>query len=253
MYQHLRQLGLTKYESKVYRALLEYGQLAAQEIAHYSGVPPTAVYPNVKSLIAKQLVQHFSGKKSTYQALSPEAALSSFVERKKKQLLGIQQEIIQSATQILHSKGASDKSAGSEVLQFSLGKEASHALYQEFIATTKTSLYILGWRMYTVGDKYSWLQRYKQLIRKNIDVRVIVTGRQHKQWELVRAYQRAGIEIRYLPLENFSLVVCDGKECKITLKGKNLPEKMNLHIQDTDLAAAMQSYFLMSWEKAKKV
>ena len=250
MYQELRQLGLTKYETKIYHTLLEYGKLNAQDIAKYSGVPPTAVYPNLKSLIAKQLLQEFSGKIKIFAVLEPETAFASFVEKKKKELLLLKVNLTAQAKQVLHKKELTPQK---EVLQLSAGKEASEIIYKNFMSKAKNSLYILGWRMYTVGEKYSWLQKYKQLLQRGVDIRLILTGKLEKQWELIKAYQKAGIQIKYLPLENFSLVICDGKECKITLKSKELPEKINMHISDKDLAQAMQSYFLMSWEKAGSV
>ena len=250
MYQELRQLGLTKYETKIYHTLLEYGKLPAQDIAKYSGVPPTAVYPNLKSLITKQLLQEFSGKIKIFAALEPETAFASFVEKKKKELFLLQQNLTLQAKQVQHKKELVSRQ---EVLRLSVGKEASEIIYKNFMSKAKNSLYILGWRMYTVGEKYSWLQRYKQLLQRGVDVRLILTGKPEKQWELIKAYQNTGIKTKYLPLENFSLVICDGKECKITLKSKDLPEKINMHINDKDLAQAMHSYFLMSWEKAGNI
>ena len=59
MEEELRKIGLTPYETKIYQVLLSYGRLGAKEIAERSKVPPTAVYPNLKSLISKNLIQKF--------------------------------------------------------------------------------------------------------------------------------------------------------------------------------------------------
>ncbi|MBI2666932.1 hypothetical protein HYX13_04940 [Candidatus Woesearchaeota archaeon] len=109
--------------------------------------------------------------------------------------------------------------------------------------------------MYQVREKYEWLRILQQLVKKGVDVRILLIGTsEHKrETEMIQAYQKAGIRMRYVPLENFSLVIRDGQECKITLKARDLLEKVNVHIQDNDLATAMQSYFLMTWEKAGKV
>lgn len=250
MYTELRKLGLTKYETKIYQTLLEYSRLPVQEIAKHSGVPPTAVYPTVKKLLSLGLVQQFAGKVRTFSVAPPETALRMLIERKKSELSGVQQEVIAEAKKRFHQKEIVPRQ---EVLQLSLGRKASEALYKEFIGKARKSLYILGWRMYTIGDKYAWLRAYKKLIARKVDVRLLLTGQPEKQWELVDAYKKAGMRIRYVPLENFSLVVCDGRDCKITLKSKELPEKINLHLRDKDLAQAMQSYFLMTWEKAREV
>ena len=250
MYQELRRLGLTKYETKMYQALVEYGRLDAKSLSKISGVPPTAVYPNVKSLQEMGLIQHFSGKISAYEAIQPKVALPAFVEREKKKLILLQNNLIQQAENALHKKEIFPQK---EVVQVSQGREASTALYSSFAKQTRKSLYILGWHMYKVRDKYEWLRVLQQLVKKGADVRILLIGTLERERGVIQAYQNAGIGMRYIPLENFSLVVRDGQECKITLKARDLPEKINVHIQDKDLSAAMQNYFLMTWEKAEKV
>ena len=67
----------------------------------------------------------------------------------------------------------------------------------------------------------------------------------------MNAYIDAGVKIRYLSLEDFSLMVVDSSECKITLKSQDYkPNQYNIHILDTSLAKAMNSYFLDLWDDA---
>ena len=250
MEHELRLLGLTQYETKIYHTLLARGKLTAQELAEYSKVPPTAVYPNIKSLLSKKLVQQFSGKIRLFEALNPEMALPAFIERKKEHLSALQQALIQEAKRTRNSQHITPPK---EVIQLAQGNKISEALYQTFEEKAEQSLYILGWFMYKIKDKYTHLQRLRKLVQQKVDVRLILIGRKEKQWSVITAYQKAGIPIRYLPLENFSLVICDGKDCKITLKSRELPEKMHILVHDNDLASAMQSYFLMTWEKAEEI
>ncbi|MBI2102355.1 hypothetical protein HYT55_00815 [Candidatus Woesearchaeota archaeon] len=250
MERELRCLGLTQYETSIYCTLIARGKLSAQEIAGFSKVPPTAVYPNIKSLLDKKLIQQFAGKVRAFEALNPEMAIPALIEEKRKNLLLLQHEVVQRAKIARNSQHVAPTK---EVIQLAQGREISEAIYHSFEERAQKSLYIMGWFMYKVKDKYTHLRRLQKLVKKHVDVRLLVIGRREKQWSVIEAYQKAGIPVRYVPLENFSLAVCDGTECKITLKSKELAEKMHVLVNDKDLAAAMQSYFLMTWEKAEEI
>lgn len=250
MYKELRSLGLTAYEIKIYRCLLEYGKLKAKGIAELSGVPPTAVYPNLKTLQEKGLIQQFKGDVALFQALQPALAVPVFIDQEKKRLAETQENIVVQAEQLFHSKQVVKEK---EVLQISHGREFSAAIYFDALKRVQKSFYILGWTFLKVGEKYTLLKEFKKALRRGVDVRILLTGPPDKNWPLLKIYQDADIKLRYIPLNNFSIVVVDGKECKITLKGKDLPEKINMHILDESLANALHTYFLDQWKKAENL
>lgn len=247
MLSELRRIGLTQYEAKIYKTILSYGQSNAREIAKLSRVPQTAVYPNLKALLDKELIVKLEAKVASYKALPPQTAITRYIEQKQKHFSSIAKEAITQAKNIRQRK---QFDTAKEVVKISLGKQASVRIYEEFSRKSTRSLYVMGWTMRKVGDKYLWLKLYRKMVRAGVDVRIIVTGKGKKQKEVIEAYQEAGIKVRFLPLENFSLAVSDGKVCKITLKGKDLKQKFNMQIDDLDLSKAMESYFLMSWEKS---
>jgi len=78
----LRNLGLTKYESAVYSDLIKNGKSEAKDISRRSKIPPTAVYPFLKSLIEKELIQQVKGEISLFEAPPPESALKVFIKGK---------------------------------------------------------------------------------------------------------------------------------------------------------------------------
>src|SRR3989338_2139726 len=91
----LKNLGLTEYEAKVYEELLKGERLSGKELGERTKVPPTAVYPTTKTLVKKNLIQEFSGERKEFQALPPKLAIPAFLERKKKELIQIEQETLQ--------------------------------------------------------------------------------------------------------------------------------------------------------------
>ena len=176
--EDLKRLGLSPYEIKIYTSLLQYGRMSAREIADKSGVPPTAVYPNLKRLVSRNFVQELSGELSYFEPVDPAVVIPAFIQNKKKSLDELEIALVEQTKVLFHQK-------------------------------------------------------------------------QQVKWPVLEEYARQGIDLRYYPLQNFSLLIVDGRECKITLKNPEYDQKFNLHIKDPSLSEAMQGYFLNIWEKAK--
>lgn len=247
---YLKDLGLTKYEHKIYTSLLRNGRSTSKEISDLSNVPPTAVYPNLRSLIKKQLIQKIESDPTLYESLPPAIALQNFITRKQRELENIKKQTIKEAEALsLEKPPAKEK----EIVHLTRGKEFSSAVYNEVIKKVSKTFYVLGWRFEKVGERYNFLKEFKKIIKKGVDVRIIVTGKYEKQKELVKAYQKTGIKLKYFPIDNISILVVDNKECKITLKSREFPEKYNIHILDEFLSQALSTYFLDTWEKAEAI
>ena len=248
--EELKRLGLSPYETKIYLALLKHGRMPAREVAEKSSVPPTAVYPNLKKLVQKNLIQQFSGEVAFFETIEPNIAIPAFIQQRKKSLEEMEHSLVQQALSLTQDKQISK---APEVLHVSMGKEASSSIYYDALSRATKTYYILGWTFKTVSAKFVKLQHLAEAKRKGIDVRVIVTGSGEKSWSVLKEYLKQGINLRYYPLNNFSLLIVDGKECKITLKNPEYDQKFNLHIKDSSLSEALQSYFLEVWGKADKM
>src|SRR3989338_806209 len=248
----LKTLDLTEYEAKIYKGLLQGQRLSAKQLAECSTVPPTAVYPTLQSLGKKNLILEFSGKTKQFEAIDPKISIPSYIENKKKALEKNAEQLLQEIEKLKKEKRINQRK---EILSISIGQKASVTIYENAIKNAKKSIYILGWRMHKIKDKYTFLHQFKEPIKKKVDVRLILTGGPEKAWELIQAYEKVGIKIKYLPLEQdkFTMLIIDGEECKITLKDKTLPEKYNIYVHDTSLSLALETYFKDCWKKAKGI
>lgn len=248
--ESFKELGLTKYEILTYTTLIKYGKLNAKNISKYSKVPPTAVYPNLKELVNKKLIQEIKGDVSLFGILPVKTALNLFVKEKEKELLEIKQKAIKYSEELLGKGEIEEKK---EVMFLTYGKDSSRETYLKYFEEAKISYYILGWKLSEIGDKYNLLKGFQKLIKKKVDVRIILTGSLEKNWQIIKDYIKEGIKIKYLPLENFSIFIMDSEVCKITLKDKKLSERFNIEMLDKSLSKAMNFYFLQSWEHAKEL
>ena len=83
----LRDLGLSEYETRAYRALLETGPTTAKELSRASDVPMGRIYDVLNSLETHNLVRsQTASRPKKYVAVEPETALDRLLEDKKREL-----------------------------------------------------------------------------------------------------------------------------------------------------------------------
>jgi sugar-specific transcriptional regulator TrmB len=83
----LRDLGLSEYEARAYRALLGAGPTTAKELSEDSGVPMGRVYDVLNQLEQYSLVRSQSASRpKKYVAVEPEPALQRLLERRRREL-----------------------------------------------------------------------------------------------------------------------------------------------------------------------
>ncbi|WP_254545680.1 TrmB family transcriptional regulator [Halomarina pelagica] len=83
----LRDLGLSEYEARAYRALLTTGPTTAKELSGVSDVPMGRIYDVLNSIEQYNLVRSQSASRpKKYVAVEPETALNRLLEDKKREL-----------------------------------------------------------------------------------------------------------------------------------------------------------------------
>jgi len=80
----LKSLGLTKYEARVYIALLKIVGATASEIHEISGVPRASVYTVIDQLLDKGLVSVSQSAPKRFAAISPEDAITRLMGQIKR-------------------------------------------------------------------------------------------------------------------------------------------------------------------------
>jgi sugar-specific transcriptional regulator TrmB len=83
----LRDLGLSEYESRAYRSLLQTGATTAKELSRASDVPMGRIYDVLNSLETKNLVRsQAASRPKKYVAVEPETALDRLLAGKREEL-----------------------------------------------------------------------------------------------------------------------------------------------------------------------
>ncbi len=83
----LRDLGLSEYEARAYRSLLDTGPTTAKELSRTSDVPMGRIYDVLNSLETQSLVRsQTASRPKKYVAVEPETALDRLLEDKESEL-----------------------------------------------------------------------------------------------------------------------------------------------------------------------
>lgn len=91
--EHLKSLGLTKYESLVYIALLQVDGATATEIHEISGVPRASVYPVLDKLSKKQLVNISTTSPKRFAATPPDEAIDGLIAHITQDSAAVKEEL----------------------------------------------------------------------------------------------------------------------------------------------------------------
>jgi len=75
----LEEFGLSKYEACAYVTLISKGTISASELAYYSEIPRTKVYPVLLKLKNKKLAMISKSKPIMCTAIAPEDAFDEIV------------------------------------------------------------------------------------------------------------------------------------------------------------------------------
>ncbi len=245
----LDELGLTGYEQAAYEAVLSCGQATAKDIAKAARLAPTAVYPNLKSLAAKGLVQKIEGEPARYAAIDPSIAIPALARRRADALLDAGRMIVPKLS-TLAERGL--QTALPEPVSVSLGIEASHEITRVIASCATRSVFVSGWGFSSKKNMHSILSMLGDHAEAGKDVRLLVRNTQAAHLAPVRACQKRGVKVRIAPIAGLSIIVGDAKECKITLKSPELGDRINMHIKDAALSKLLHDYFCAEWKNAQR-
>ncbi|MFT7615399.1 MAG: sugar-specific transcriptional regulator TrmB [Candidatus Woesearchaeota archaeon] len=243
-------LGLTPYERKIYRALLSFGKMDAKAISEHSGVPPTAVYPNVKTLVAKELVSQYDAEPKEFEAVEPTVGLKRF-RFKQEKILRKETEDSVTELQALYD-GQTIPIEGRTPVTVTQGLESSRDFTVSQLETVSKTMYIFDWQFRSKSKRTQFANMFGQLLKRKIDLRIILPVVNENVQFMMDHVPGLRKCIRLYDVNNYSVVIYDDTAAKITLM-KGTSNRYNIHIHDPDFSVGLKEFFLLVWDKAKKI
>ena len=166
----LEEFGLSKYESRAYVTLVTKGTVSASELAYYSDLPRTKIYPTLLKLEKKKLVIMSKGKPIMCTAIAPEDAFDSIIHEQIDKVNAMN-------TLVSNLKKASEESRkfrGSEEKRY-FHLSAGNVLTQlrTMIEGTKSSISIML-DMWGLGLLAECKQQLLSAVRRDLDIKLVV-------------------------------------------------------------------------------
>jgi len=170
----LEEFGLSKYEAQAYVALIAKGTISASELAYYSEIPRTKIYPTLLKLENKKLVIISKSKPIMCTAIAPEDAFDGIIHEQINKVNAMN-------TLISNLKKASEesrKSRGSEEKRyFHLSANNVLSQLQTMIEGSKSSIKIMT-DQWGFGLLAECKEQMLSVLRRNLDVKILVAPTQ---------------------------------------------------------------------------
>ena len=166
----LEEFGLSKYESQAYIALISKGTISASELAYYSEIPRTKIYPTLLKLESKKLAIISKSKPIMCTAISPEDAFDEVIHEQINKVNAMN-------TLVSNLKKASEKSRKSrgseEKRYFHISTNKVLSQLQTMIGGSKSSIKIMT-DQGGLGLLAECKEQLLGVIRRNLDVKLII-------------------------------------------------------------------------------
>jgi len=260
----LRDLGLSEYEARAYRALLRTGPTTAKDLSRASEVPMGRVYDVLNSLEQHNLVRsQAASRPKKYAAVEPDAALDRLLDEKKREL-ETQVEQYEEVVADLSSELDAGEPVDGQFWTAAVGAEEATDLLLERIAAAERRMVVVvgapatGFDLGTIGEQVA--AELESALERGVEVRVLLSP------ETVDALPRSvgrrytaelstmeGFEVRTTAGVDGTFNVFDGIEVCIEvphpLSGDE-PFAM-IDVKDAEFATSVSEEFEPRWAEAE--
>ena len=170
----LEEFGLSKYEAQAYVSLIAKGTISAGELAYYSEIPRTKIYPTLLKLENKKLAIISKSKPIMCTAIAPEDAFDGIIHEQINKVNAMN-------TLVSNLKKASEesrKTRGSEEKRyFHLNANNVLRQLQTMIEGSKLSIKIMA-DQWSFGLLAECKEQLLSVLRRNLDVKILVSPTQ---------------------------------------------------------------------------
>ncbi|GAA0532607.1 helix-turn-helix domain-containing protein [Halorubrum ejinorense] len=264
--ESLRDLGLSSYEDRAYRALLALGTGTAAAVADESGVPKGRIYDALGGLESRGLVRVQTDREpKRYAPVEPEVAVDRLVETKQRELRQ-RIETYESGKSELIDRLADAETTGERFWTAAVGADDSLELLFERIDAAEESIVVVATDVSAQFDVDregpELLDRLLAAIRSGVDVSVLISPNVFEDARAAVDEDRATLTIAQGPFElrvtedaygNFYLI--DGEEVCLEVADPLAPDRLFgiLDLRDRGFATRVGDGFEAAWAEGEVV
>ena len=166
----LEEFGLSKYEARAYVSLITRGTISASEVAYYSELPRTKVYPVLLKLQQKKLAILSKSKPVMCTAIAPEEAFDEIVHEQINKVEAMNNLV----SRLKKVSEESKKARGAEEKRyFHLHPNYVVSQLRTMVDGAKSSIHIMAdsWGLSILAECKDELL---SVLRRNLEVRLII-------------------------------------------------------------------------------
>lgn len=231
----LKELGLNKFESATYEALVRLGRASASKLAAAARVPYGRIYDVLESLVAKGLARVSPEKPKMYSATDP-SALKHLIKKKKAKLAKLESDV-KKLKKFYELKAP-------EPVWMSKGKIEFYRIVKG-LPKPKNYEYTIK---YASEFRPMWARTAKNAIERGVDIKVLTRYDEETKPD-VQKWLKIVKNIRAFPNKGVAIDIIDGKIAMIALIKSNI----TMIIRDEAFVKLVKDMFLNAWEKAEKI
>jgi len=166
----LEEFGLSKYEACAYVSLISKGTISASELAYYSELPRTKVYPVLLKLEKKKLVIMSKSKPIMCSAISPDDAFDEIIQEQINKVNAMNTLI----SNLKKMSEESKKSRGTEEKRyFNLNSNTVLNQLKTMIDGSKSSIHIIV-DQWGLGLLAECKEQILTVLRRKLEVKIII-------------------------------------------------------------------------------
>ena len=166
----LEEFGLSKYEAQAYVSLIAKGTISASELAYYSEIPRTKIYPTLLKLENKKLAIISKSKPIMCTAIAPEDAFDGIIHEQINKVNAMNSLV----SNLKKASEESRKTRGSEEKRyFHLSANNVLSQLQTMIEGSKSSIKIMT-DQWGFGLLAECKEQLLSVSRRNLDVKVLI-------------------------------------------------------------------------------
>ena len=175
----LRDLGLSEYEARAYRALLRTGPTTAKDLSRASEVPMGRIYDVLNSLEQHNLVRsQAASRPKKYAAVEPDAALDRLLDERKRELQSQAEQYEEVVDDLSTELDAAEPVEGG-FWTAAVGAQESTDLLLERVAAAENRMVVVagapttGFDLATVGDQVT--EELAAALERGVEIRVLLS------------------------------------------------------------------------------
>ncbi len=170
----LEEFGLSRYEAQAYVALIARGTISAGELAYYSEIPRTKIYPTLLKLENKKLAIISKSKPIMCTAIAPEDAFDGIIHEQINKVNAMNSLV----SNLKKASEESRKTRGSEEKRyFHISANNVVAQLQTMVEGSKSSIRIMA-DQWGLGLLAECREQMTAVLRRNLEVKLLVSPTQ---------------------------------------------------------------------------